>query len=266
MSALEATGPGRPIGPRAAAGHALTVTRRNLIHVRNDPEQLLDAVLMPIVFVLMFVYVFGGAIAGSGRAYVQFLLPGAMLQTAAFAAMRTGIGLSVDFERGIVDRFRSLPIARSALLTGRILADTARLVLSLAVTFAVGAAIGFRVRTGVLPALAAFGLLILIGAALSWVSAYIGVAGRSAEMVQQLGFLWLIPLTFGSSIFAPASSMPGWLQAWVKVNPMTLASDAARGLLSGGPVASPALQSLAWVVGIIAVFAPLAVDRYRRRT
>jgi oleandomycin transport system permease protein len=246
--------------------HTFTVARRNLMQIKGDPDQLMDATVMPIMFVLLFVYVFGGAVSGSSHAYLQFVIPGVMIQMAAFASARTGTGLNLDFDRGIVDRFRSLPIARSAVLSGRILADTARSVLALAVILGFGAVLGFRVRTGFVPTLGAVLVALAMSVALSWVSALIGVALRSPEAVQQAAFLWLIPFTFGSSIFAPPSTMPGWLQAWQKVNPVSLAADATRALLLGGPTARPLLEALAATAALIIVFAPLSVQRYRSRT
>lgn len=248
-----------------AASHALTIARRNLMKIPGDPGLLLDATVMPMIFSLMFVYVLGGAVAGSVGSYRQFFMPGIMALTITIVSRSTGIGLAVDFHTRLVDRFRSLPVARSAVLTGRILADTVRMILSLLVILGFALAVGFRVRTGGLPVLAALGLLTLFGFTLAWVSACIGLSMRSVQTVETVTTLWLVPLQFGSSLFVPASTMPGPLQAFVRVNPMTLVVDASRGLLVGGPVAVPALGALAWLAGILAVFVPLSARQFARR-
>jgi ABC transporter DrrB family efflux protein len=242
------------------------LTRRNLLHVWTDPQQLVGMTIQPLMFLLLFVYVFGGAIAGSSRAYIQFVLPGLVVQGVTFWAMQTAVGLNTDFQRGLIDRFRSLPIARSAVVAGRILADVVRTGWGTVVTVAGGMIFGFRLHTSVAGGFAAFGLILAWGFALSWLMAFLGVALRSVETVQTVGFLLVMPLGFASSIFAPASSMPGWLQAFVKVNPVTVITDAARGLMLGGPVARPVLESAAWLAGLTAVSWALAVQRYRTRS
>jgi oleandomycin transport system permease protein len=246
--------------------HSLAICRRNLVHIRNDPEQLLDATVMPIVFTLVFLYVLGGAIGGDHLDYREYLLPGIMVQTASFASTVTGIGLNTDFGQGVMDRFRSLPISRAAVLAGRIGSDVCRLLLGQLVMLAFAFVVGFRVHTNPVAVLGAFALLLLYGTALCWVSAFVGLSVKNAQVVSTVGFLWMIPLQFGSSIFAPPDTMPGWLQAFVAVNPTTLVTDACRGLLVGGPVAGSALGAIAWSVGLMAMFAPLAVLRYRNRT
>ncbi|MGW7577851.1 ABC transporter permease [Streptomyces sp. NPDC054765] len=260
-------GPSRSrVGVRTAVGQSLAIARRNLVQIKHDPSQLLDATLMPMVFTLVFVYVFGGAI-GKGQAdYRQYLIPGIMVQTVSFAAQVTGTALNLDFSKGVMDRFRSMPIARSAVLSGRILADVCRLALGQAVILAFAFLIGFRVRTDVPGVLAAVGLLVLYGVALSSIAAYIGLVIRSPQAVQSVGFLWMIPLQFGSSMFAPPSTMPGWLQAFVEVNPTTLVVDSCRGLLVGGPVAGNVSGALLWIGGLMLLFVPLAVRQYGRRT
>ncbi|HEY0495056.1 MAG TPA: ABC transporter permease [Kutzneria sp.] len=246
--------------------HSLAICRRNLVHIRNDPEQLLDATVMPIVFTLVFLYVLGGAIGGDHLDYREYLLPGIMVQTASFASTVTGIGLNTDFGQGVMDRFRSLPISRAAVLAGRIGSDVCRLLLGQLVMLAFAFVVGFRVHTNPIAVLGAFALLLLYGTALCWVSAFVGLSVKNAQVVSTVGFLWMIPLQFGSSIFAPPDTMPGWLQAFVAINPTTLVTDACRGLLVGGPVAGSALGAIAWSVGLMVVFAPLAVLRYRNRT
>jgi len=253
-------------GPRAVLRHSLAIARRNLVQVRNDPGQLLDATLMPMVFTLIFVYVFGGAIATDQHTYLQYLMPGIMVQTLAFASRASGIGLSVDFGNGLMDRFRSLPIGRSAVLTGRVLADLCRLALGQLVMLTFAMVIGFRVQTGPLEVLAALGLLVLYGFALCWVSAYIGLAVRSPQTVQTVGFLWTIPLQFGSSMFVPTATMPPWLRAFSSINPTTLVTDTSRALLNGGAYGVSLLGALGWVAGLLVVFIPLSVWQYRRRT
>jgi ABC transporter DrrB family efflux protein len=241
------------------------LTRRNLLHVLTDPQQLVGMTIQPLMFLLLFVYVFGGAIAGSSRAYIQFVLPGLVVQGVTFWAMQTAVGLNTDFQRGLVDRFRSLPIARSAVVAGRILADVLRTGWGTVITVAGGIAFGFRLHTSVAGAAGALGLILAWGFALSWVMAFLGVSLRSAETVQTASFLLVMPLGFASSIFAPASSMPGWLQAFVKVNPVTVVTDAARGLMVGGPVAEPLLKSAVWLAGLTAVGWVLTVRRYKAR-
>src|SRR5829696_3536356 len=252
------------ISPGLALRHALLVARRNLLQVRGNPQLVIFVLIQPILFVLLFVYVFGGAIAGSSRQYVQFVIPGIIVQTVVFVTAVTGIGLNEDLAKGIIDRFRSLPIARSAVLAGRILADAVRLVASLAVILGVGVLLGFRIGSSPAAALAGFVLIIGFGMALSWVAALIGLSVRNAETAQSAGFIWMFPLIFASSVFAPPQTMPGWLQPFVEVNPITVATDALRGLLLGGPVLSPGLQTLAWTAALTVVFAPLAIRQFRR--
>ncbi len=265
MTALTVATP-RRIGPLRALRHGLTLTWRGLVKTRRNPERLAELTFQPIIFVLLFVYVFGGAISGDTHAYLQYVLPGIMVQTIVFASLGTGIGLNADISTGVFDRFRSLPIARSAPLTGAVLADVVRYVVSLLVVVLFGMALGFRVRTGLLQAVAACGLVMAFALALCWITAMIGVLVKTPQAVQTFGFTFMFPLTFGSNIFVPTGSLPGWLQAWVKVNPVSELSNAVRGLMVGGPTAGPVLHSALWTVGIAAVFAPLAVWAYRRRT
>ena len=254
----------RRISPGLALRHALLVARRNLLQVRGNPQLLIFLVIQPILFVLLFVYVFGGAIAGSSRQYVQFVIPGIIVQTVVFATAVTGIGLNEDLAKGIIDRFRSLPIARSAVLAGRILADAVRLTATVLVILTVGIVLGFRITTSPLAALAGFVLIIAFGMALSWVAALIGLSVRNPETAQSAGFIWMFPLTFASSAFVVASTMPGWLQPFVRINPISVAADALRGLLLAGLVLTPVLKTVAWIVALTVVFAPLAIRQYRR--
>jgi oleandomycin transport system permease protein len=253
------------VSPRTALSHALTIARRNLLHIKSDPEQLVGMTIQPIMFLMLFVYVFGGAISGSSRDYLQFALPGILIQGIAFTGFPTAIGLNLDFQRGLIDRFRSLPIARSAVVGGRILADAVRVVWGVLIIVGFGMLLGFRFQGGWLGALASLGVASAVGITMCWLMAFIGVTARSTETVNTGGFLLILPLTFASSTFARPESMPGWLQAFVKVNPITHFVDATRALMLGGPVAKPLTYAVAWMVGLTAVFAPLAIYRYRRR-
>ena len=253
------------IRPGEAIRHALTIMRRNLLHIRSDPEQLVGMTIQPLMFLVLFVYIFGGAIAGSSREYLQFALPGILVQGIAFTGFQTALGLNVDFQRGLIDRFRSLPISRSAVVGGRILADAIRVIWGVLIITGFGMLLGFRFSGGLTGAIGALALTTLFGVTVCWPMAFIGVTAKSPEAVNTWGFMIILPLTFASSVFAPPSSMPGWLQGFVKVNPITKVVDATRGLMLGGPVARPLWQALVWIALITAVFAPLAISKYRRR-
>jgi oleandomycin transport system permease protein len=246
--------------------HSLVLAQRALIKIRRTPEQLVDVTLQPILFVVLFVYLFGGAIAGSQHDYLQFVLPAIMVQTVLFSTIAIGVNLNNDVGKGVFDRFRSLPIARSTPLVGAVLGDVIRYVISIVVLTVVGYALGFRIGTNPASALAGELLVVLFALSLCWVSIFLGLKVREPGGVQGIYFLVLFPLTFGSSMFVPVDTMPGWLQAWVHVNPVTHLVDAVRGLMLGGPVAWPVTQSLLWCAAIVAVFAPLAVRAYRRKT
>ncbi|WKX69508.1 ABC transporter permease [Streptomyces sp. XD-27] len=263
MSTALATG-GIP-GARRAASHTLAITRRNLRKVLSSPGQVLDATLMPVVFALIFVYIFGGAISGSSGAYRQYVMPGIMALTTTIASRTSGISLNVDFNNGVMDRFRTLPMAPSAVLAGRILADALRMLVSLLVVFAFALLIGFRVRTGPLQAAAAIALILLYGIALAWLHALIGLTARTIETVQSVGMLAMVPLQFGSSIFVAPDTMPGWLGYLVTHNPMSSVVDSSRALMTGGPAGEHVIAALAWSLGMIAVLAPLSARRFRRR-
>ncbi|MGH3068649.1 MAG: ABC transporter permease [Streptosporangiaceae bacterium] len=256
----------RRIGAGQALAHSLTLAWRNVTQLRHSPEKLLDVTLMPIVFVALFLYVFGGAVAGSTHSYLELLLPGLVAQMAMFATMGLGTALCEDIHKGVFDRFRSLPIARSAPLVGAVLGDTVRFGVVMAVLTGFGTALGFRFHTGVLPVLAAFALAYVFYLAVCWISVLIGLVAPSPETVQGISFIFMMPLVFGSSILMPSTAtMPGWLQAWVKVNPVTSLADAVRGLTVGGPVASHVMYALLWAAGIVVVAFPLAMRMYRRR-
>jgi ABC-2 type transport system permease protein/oleandomycin transport system permease protein len=241
-----------------------TIAQRNLITLRRVPQLLVFSTIQPVIFVLLFRYVFGGAIHVPGVPYVDFLMPGVFAQTVAFGSMNTAIGLATDLNTGLIERFRSLPMARSAVLAGRTLADAARNVFVVALMVAVGFAVGFRVHTNAIAFVGAMALLVLFGYAMSWVFAAVGLAVGDPETAQAAAFPLLAPLVFASSAFVPVSSMPGWLQAFARNQPLSVVVSASRALVLGGPTATHVLQALAWCAAILAVAAPMAVRRYRR--
>ena len=245
---------------------ALVLAKRHLIQIPRIPEELVFATIQPIMFVLLFRYVFGGAIAVPGNSYVNYLMAGIFAQTVIFGATTTGIGLATDLQRGLVDRFRSLPMAKSAVLTGRTLSDLVRNTFVVIVMWTVGLLVGFRPGGPFISWLAAGGILLLTSFAFSWISATIGLLVSSVEAAQSAGFIWLFPLTFASSAFVPTSSMPNWLRAFAEHQPVSLIVNAVRGLLLNQPDASTIWQALAWCVGILVVFIPVAVWAYGRRT
>ncbi len=247
-----------------AISDALVLMQRNLRRIPRSPELLLGFTVQPVMFVLLFVYVFGGAIQTPGYSYVDFLIPGILVQMIAFGATLTGVGLADDLQKGLVDRFRSLPMARSAVLAGRTMADIVTNVFQSVVLVVVGLLVGFSFHANVLDVLAGLGLALLLGLAISWMSALVGLLVMNVESAQQFGFIWVFPLTFISSIFVPIATFPAGLEAFASVNPFTFTADALRALWLGGPVGDNALWSLVWSIGLIAVFAPLAVRRYRR--
>lgn len=251
--------------PRSAVlVDAVVVARRNLIGIARTPQLLVFATIQPILFVLLFRYVFGGAIDVPGVSYVDYLIPGIIVQTVVFGATSTAVGLSEDMSKGIIDRFRSLPMSRAAVLGGRTIADLVRNVFVVLLMIAVGTAVGFRFHNGFLPAVAAVFVALLLGYCLSWVFAFIGLTVADPESAQLAGFLPVFPLVFASSVFTSTDSMPGWLQAFAKVQPISRAADTVRALTQGGPVAANLIWTVLWSIAILAVFAPLAVRRYRR--
>ena len=243
------------------------VTRRNLWHFVRQPDLLLFSTIQPVMFVLLFVYVFGGAIGAAlppGVEYVDYLLPGILVQSVAFRSSQTAVGLAEDLQRGVMDRFRSMPMSRSAVLTGRTLADLVRNTAILALMILVGYLVGFSFQDGVLAAAFAIALILGFGYALSWVFAAIAFATNGAEAAQSAGFVAIFPLVFASSVFVPVDTMPTWLQGFAEHSPVSVTADAARNLALGGPVASSATQSILWSVGITIVFGGVAVWRYTR--
>jgi len=256
--------------PRGAAlTDGLTIARRNLLRILRTPQLVFFATIQPIMFVLLFNYVFGGAIVpGGGDTYIDYLLPGIMVQTVAFGATSTAIGLATDMGTGIIDRFRSLPMARSAVLSGRTCADAVRNLFVVLLMVVVGTVIGFRFHNGALMAVASILLAVLFGFAFSWVFAFIGLKTGDAETAQLAGFAIIFPLVFASSAFVPTATMPGWLQTFANHQPVTETANAIRALSQGAPpgtaLAGSLVRSLLWIAAIIAVFAPLAVARYRK--
>jgi ABC-2 type transport system permease protein/oleandomycin transport system permease protein len=270
MTALaEPTGARGEPGLRVRFGWAvtdtLTITRRNLLVWMRVPAYLMFTVIQPVMFVLLFRYVFGGAIhVGGNGNYVDFLMPGIIGQTAAFATFGTAIALAQELKKGVIDRLRSMPMARSAVLAGRLVADTGRMLLTILIIVAVGYAVGFRFSNGAGPAIAMVVLATVFGLAICCISAYTGLAIGDEESVQAFGLIWLFPLTFLSSAFVPISTMPGWLQAFANNQPVTFVINAMRALALGGPLEPSLWKSLVWLAGIFVVFLPLAVRAYKR--
>ena len=258
--------PARRVSPLTGLRNSFTLTWRSVLKIRTNAEDLVGLSLQPIMFLLLFTYVFGGAIAhGNVHAYLQYVLPGIIVQTVLFATLGTGLMLNQDISAGIFDRFRSLPIARWAPLAGAIMGDVTRYVISVLVTLGFGIVLGFR-PTSALGTIAACALVLVFALAMCWISALIGLLVKTPQGVQVFGFTAMFPLIFASGLLVPIQTMPGWLQAFAKANPVTLLAAASRGLMTHGPVAVPAGESMLWALGIVIVFAPLAVRVYRRKT
>ena len=247
-----------------ALSDAIVLTERSLRRIPRSPELALGFSIQPIMFVLLFVYVFGGAIKTPGYDYIDFLLPGIIVQTISFGGFVTALGLAEDLKKGLIDRFRSLPMARSAVLGGRTLADVATNTLALAVMIGVGLLVGFSFSSSPLEVVGGIGLLLFFGYAFSWVFAFIGLTASSGESAQALGFLIIFPLTFASSAFVPVDSMPNWLQKFAEVNPITTVVDAIRALWIGTPAHSDVYMAVVWSVGLVVVFGFLSVRKYRQ--
>lgn len=239
------------------------VVVRNLYRYIRQPQLLVFTVIQPVMFVLLFRYVFGGAISVPGFNYVDFLMPGIIVQSIAFGTAGTSVGLAEDIANGMIDRFRSLPMARSAVLAGRTIADTIRTTFTIFLMGGVGALVGFRIHTDLLHTGVAIALSLYFAMAFSWIAATIGLSVTSPEAAQTGGFVWLFPVTFASSAFVPVQTMPSWLQHIANANPITLTVNACRALTLGGPTDPVFYQALAWVTGIMLVFGPLAIRRYR---
>jgi ABC transporter DrrB family efflux protein len=248
-----------------AVADTAVVAKRNLLRIPRQPDLWVSFTIQPIMFVLLFVYVFGGAIRTPGYSdYVDFLMPGIIVQTMSFGGFVTAIGLSDDLRKGLVDRFRSLPMARSAVLAGRTLADVATNAVALAVMVVVGLLVGFNFTSSPLEVVGGIGLLLLFGYAFSWIFAFVALISKSAEGAQALGFMFIFPLTFASSAFVPPESMPSWLQAFAEANPFSTIVDAMRTLFVDAPAGNDVWVAVLWCVGLVAVFATLSVYRYRR--
>jgi ABC transporter DrrB family efflux protein len=248
---------------RTAIADSLVLAVRNAKRIPRQPDLLISFTVQPVMFVLLFVYVFGGAIHTPGHDYVDFLMPGIIVQSISFGGFVTALGLADDLGKGLIDRFRSLPMARSAVLAGRTLADVGTNVISLTVMLAVGFAAGFSFDASFLEILAGIGLMLLFGYAFSWVFAFVGLTASSPEASQAIGFVAIFPLTFASSAFVPTDTMPSWLRTFADVNPFTTTVDAMRALWIGDPAGNDIWAAVLWAVGIIVVFSFLSVARYR---
>jgi ABC transporter DrrB family efflux protein len=239
------------------------MTRRNMLRYIRLPQLLVFNALLNVVLLLLFNYVFGGAIQTGGLAYIQYFLPGFMVQTVVFGSTQTSVGLAEDLSKGMIDRFRSLPMSRAAFLTGRVVADAVRYAILIVLMVAVGTIMGFRFETGILPALAGIALIILFGIALTWVGVFIGISVRDVETAQVAGFVWVFPLVFASSLYVPIATMPGWLQAFAHINPVTPMVDVMRALTLGGNLSAALWKTLVWDIAIVLAFLPLALRRYK---
>ena len=250
-----------------AIADTAVMTRRYLSHYLRKPSLLAIALVQPVLFVLLWTYVFSGAIQSpAGITYVDYLMPGLFILAIAFGSANTGVGLADDLGRGLIDRCRALPRPRPALRVGRTRADTARNAFVVLLMVAVGYAVGFRFHAGPAAALVALAIPLAVGYLLSWISALIGLTVRDPETAGTASLLPVIPLAFISSTFVPVATMPGWLQAWANANPITHAVDATRALALGGPTSGPLLRAVAWILGLLAVVIPLAIYRFRRVT
>ncbi|MEU6877344.1 ABC transporter permease [Streptomyces sp. NPDC046712] len=260
-------GEGR-IGLRANLRHIGALVRRNALQIKQDPESMFDAVLMPIIFILLFVYVFGGAISGKGNNddYVNYVTPGLMAMMGMNISMAVGVGVNDDFKKGVMDRFRTMPIARSSVLIAKIVVEVGRMLVATAILLGTGFLLGLEIKTSVLDLFAAIGLSMVFGASLMWIFILLGLTMKTAQAVQGMAMLVLMPLQFGSSIFAPPTSMPGWLETFTDYNPLSNLADAARNLINGGPVAESVWWTLGWALVITVVTAPLAVAKFRKKT
>jgi oleandomycin transport system permease protein len=245
--------------------HSAVLARRSLIGTWRTPEALIDVTLQPVIFLLLFTYVFGGAIAGgSQHDYLQFLLPGILGQTIAMAGVSIGVNLNTDVEKGIFDRFRSLPIGRAAPLVGAVLADMARYVILCAVMIGFGYVLGFRATDVVNVGLACL-LAVAFALCMCWASVFVGMKARTPGAVQGIMFLIVLPLSFGSSAFVSPDTMPGWLQTFTDANPLTHLVGAERALLLGQPMGNHLWLTFAWMAALVAVFVPLALRAYKKR-
>ena len=245
--------------------HSLALMKRSLIKTWRTPEALIDVTLQPVLFLVIFVYIFGGAVAGSTHDYLQFLLPGILAQTIATGCIAIGVNLNTDIAKGIFDRFRALPIPRSAPLLGAVLGDVVRYVIVTISTLAIGYILGFRIESDPLRAIAGCLLAVLFALCLSWLPVFIAMKVRTPGAVQGVMFALIMPLSFASNVFVGAGTLPGWMQGFVKVNPITHLVDSMRGLFDGTPVGNHIWWTLAWCAGFVIVFMPLALRAYRKK-
>ena len=247
-----------------SASDTLVLAKRNLARIPRQPDLLIAYTIQPVMFVLLFVFVFGGAIQTPGFEYVDFLMPGIIVQSIAFGGFVTALGLAEDVKKGLIDRFRSLPMSRGAVLLGRTFSDVALNCLSLVVLFAVGFAAGFNfIDASVIDVLAGIVLCLFLGYAFSWIFALVGLYSSSPETANAIGFTLIFPLTFASSVFVPAATMPDGLRQFAEANPFTTISDAVRSLWLGTPAHTDVWMAFVWCTVLTAIFAPLAVARYR---
>ena len=245
--------------------HSLALARRSLIKTARTPEALIDVTLQPVLFLIIFVYVFGGAVAGSTHDYLQFLLPGILAQTIATGCIAIGVNLNTDLAKGIFDRFRSLPVPRSAPLLGAVLGDIVRYVIVTLSTLAIGYVMGFRITTDPLSAAAGCALAVLFALCLSWLPVFVSMKVRTPGAVQGLMFALIMPLSFASNVFVGTGTLPGWMQGFVEVNPLTHLVGAVRGLFLGTPIGNHVWWTLAWCAAFVVVFMPLALRAYRKK-
>jgi ABC-2 type transport system permease protein len=250
--------------PASAPAAALAFAWRGMLKVKHVPEQLLDATITPVMFVVLFTYMFGGAVAGSTAAYLDYILPGILVISVLFTAVYSGIALNTDVTRGVVDRFRSLPVWRSAPLAGSLLGDTVRYVVAGTVIIVLGVILGYRPGAGVLGAVTALGLVVLFAFGLSWVFTTLGLVMRSPNAVMSAGFMSIFPLTFLSYVFVDPETLPAALEAFIDVNPVSTLATAARGLMEGNVEADDVAIVLAVAAALTAVFAPITTRLYRR--
>ena len=241
----------------------IVITQRNLVYYIRQPELLVFSTIQPVMFVLLFAYVFGGAIQTGSGDYINYLLPGIITQTVIFGATSSTVGLAVDLSKGMIDRFRSLPMSRGSVLAGRTLADTGRNIFVVILMVLVGTLIGFRAQGGFLALLGGMGIAVAFGYSFTWISALIGLTVKNVEAAQVAGFIWVFPLVFASSIFVPPETMPEWLQVFAENQPITAVANAVRGLFLGTADAGIVLTAIGWIALIFAIFAPLAVRQYR---
>nr|WP_094096134.1 ABC transporter permease [Paenibacillus physcomitrellae] len=246
--------------------HSLTMAYRGLLKIRRTPEQLFDVTLQPIIFTLMFTYIFGGAISGDIQSYLPVIIPGILVQTVITTSIVTGVQLREDMEKGVFDRFKSLPIARIAPLAGALLADTIRYTIATVLTFAMGYIMGLRPEGGFGSVVVAGILVIVCSWAISWIFAFFGVIARTASSVQGISMIVLFPLTFLSNAFVPVDTMPNWLQWFAKVNPISHLITAVRDLVNSGTYGSDMLFSMIGAAAVVVIFAPITVRAYMRRT